>query len=165
MDPPHMNKWFLIVVEEQLSRKRKVFSANDFGIIDINTYKNNFNPLLSIYTNINFKWTRDTTIWMYLMPVSCILKMIKMVNLHHSCGSARFLTHYARPGIKPVSQCSRDTADPIAPWQELQNGKFYVMCILPQQQKKQAFDCGKNVFINTYDLWLFLCSDLHSTAE
>ena len=34
-------------------------------------------------------------------------------------GNAVYLTHWARPGIKPASQCSRDTADAIAPQQEL----------------------------------------------
>ena len=42
------------------------------------------------------------------------------LNLSCSCGNARSLTHYARPTIKPVSQCSQDTANPIAPQQELQ---------------------------------------------
>ena len=40
-------------------------------------------------------------------------------DLHHTCGNARSLTHYARPGIEPVSQCSRDAADSVVPWQEL----------------------------------------------
>ena len=35
-----------------------------------------------------------------------------------SC-NARSLTHYAGPGLKPVSQHSHDTADPFAPQQEL----------------------------------------------
>ena len=34
-------------------------------------------------------------------------------DLLRSCGNS--LTHCARLGIKPVSQCFRDTADPIAP--------------------------------------------------
>ena len=29
-------------------------------------------------------------------------------NLSHSCGNTRSLTHCARPGIKPASQCSQD---------------------------------------------------------
>ena len=37
----------------------------------------------------------------------------------HSCGSAGSLTHCARPGIEPVSQCSHDAADPVRPRREL----------------------------------------------
>ena len=40
-------------------------------------------------------------------------------NLSHSCGNARSLTHCAGPGIKPVSQCSQETIDPIMPQWEL----------------------------------------------
>ena len=40
-------------------------------------------------------------------------------DLSHSCGNARTLTHCARPGIEPASQCSQDTADSIAPHWEL----------------------------------------------
>ena len=36
-----------------------------------------------------------------------------------SCGNAGSLTHCAGPGIEPSSQCSRDTANPIAPQEEL----------------------------------------------
>ena len=32
----------------------------------------------------------------------------------HSCGNAISLTHYARLGIEPASQCSQETANPIA---------------------------------------------------
>ena len=35
------------------------------------------------------------------------------------CGNSRSLTYCAGLGIKPVSQCSQDRADPIAPEQEL----------------------------------------------
>ena len=42
-------------------------------------------------------------------------------NLSHSCGNTGSLTHCIRPGIKPVSQCSQDTANPIAPPRELKN--------------------------------------------
>ena len=38
-----------------------------------------------------------------------------------SCSNTRSLTHCARLGIEPVSQCSRDPADPIVPQWELQN--------------------------------------------
>ena len=40
-------------------------------------------------------------------------------NLSHSCGSAISFTHCAGPGIKPVPQCSQDTANPVAPQQKL----------------------------------------------
>ena len=41
------------------------------------------------------------------------------------CG---ILTHCARPGVKPASQCSRDTTKPIAPqWNSL--GGFYAIII------------------------------------
>ena len=36
-----------------------------------------------------------------------------------SFGKARSLTHYAEPGIEPMSQCSQDIADPILPQSEL----------------------------------------------
>ena len=39
-------------------------------------------------------------------------------KLSHSCGSAGSLTHCVGLGIKPVSQHSQGTADPIAPKQE-----------------------------------------------
>ena len=37
----------------------------------------------------------------------------------HTCGNAGSFTHYPGPGIEPGSQCSQDTANPIAPQQEL----------------------------------------------
>ena len=46
-------------------------------------------------------------------------------DLSHSCDlscnrdNVGSLTHCARPGIKPVSQCSQDAADPVAPQREL----------------------------------------------
>ena len=40
-------------------------------------------------------------------------------DLSHSCGNAISLTHCARLGSKPASQCSQDSADPIAPKKEL----------------------------------------------
>ena len=46
-------------------------------------------------------------------------------NLSYSCDNARSSTHCAGLGIEPVSQCSRDTADLIAPQQELQNMHFF----------------------------------------
>ena len=36
-----------------------------------------------------------------------------------SCGNVRSLTHCAGPGIKPVSQCSQEAADPVATQWEL----------------------------------------------
>ena len=36
-----------------------------------------------------------------------------------SCSNARALTHCVGPGIKPLSQCSQDAADPVAPQQKL----------------------------------------------
>ena len=39
-------------------------------------------------------------------------------NLSRRCGKAGFPTHYAGPGIEPVSQRFQDAADPIAPQQE-----------------------------------------------
>ena len=43
-------------------------------------------------------------------------------DLRHSwrCGNAIPLTHCARPGIKPSSQCSRDATKPVLPQKELQ---------------------------------------------
>ena len=40
-------------------------------------------------------------------------------DLYRSCGNRGSLTHRAGLGIEPVSRCSRDTANPIAPLQEL----------------------------------------------
>ena len=40
-------------------------------------------------------------------------------DLSHSHGNAGSLTHCARLGIEPASQCSQDTADPIVPQREL----------------------------------------------
>ena len=40
-------------------------------------------------------------------------------NLSHSCSNTGSLTHCAGPGIKPVTQCSQDAADPVVPQQEL----------------------------------------------
>ena len=41
-------------------------------------------------------------------------------NLSCNCRNARSLTHCAGLGIEPASQDSQDAADPVAPWQELQ---------------------------------------------
>ena len=46
-------------------------------------------------------------------------------NLCHGCSNAGSLTLCARVRIKFVSQHSRDTADPVAPQQELQHIYFY----------------------------------------
>ena len=43
--------------------------------------------------------------------------------------NARSLTHCARPGIKSSSQRSQDTADPIAPQQELPIFLFLIICL------------------------------------
>ena len=40
-------------------------------------------------------------------------------DLHHTCSNTGSLTHGARQGIKPMSQCPRDAADPFAPQREL----------------------------------------------
>ena len=40
-------------------------------------------------------------------------------DLHHGYGDTGSATHCAGPGIKPVSQCSRDATDPVAPQREL----------------------------------------------
>ena len=53
-----------------------------------------------------------------------------------NCGNAGSLTHWAGPGMDPVSQHSRDAADPTVPQQELQDGlpfswgtlKYEVVC-------------------------------------
>ena len=47
-------------------------------------------------------------------------------NLHHSCGNARFLPHCAKPGIKPVSQHSRDATNPTVTQKELLNFLFKI---------------------------------------
>ena len=38
---------------------------------------------------------------------------------HSSCGNNGALTHWAGPGIELTFQCSRDTADPLAPQGEI----------------------------------------------
>ena len=57
----------------------------------------------------------------------------------HSCGNARSLNHCTRLGIKPVSQCSRDTDSPNAQQQEL-----LFVCVLmatpTAQESSQARD-------------------------
>ena len=45
-------------------------------------------------------------------------------DLHHSCGNSGSLTHCARLGIKPASQCGRDAADAAALQQELHCSLF-----------------------------------------
>ena len=42
-------------------------------------------------------------------------------GLCHSCSNSRSLAHYARLGIKHVSQCCRNAANPVVPQQELWN--------------------------------------------
>ena len=47
-------------------------------------------------------------------------------NLCHSCGNARSTgVHCARSGIKPMSQCSRDVADPVVSQCELLKTLFF----------------------------------------
>ena len=41
-------------------------------------------------------------------------------DLSHSWGNTGSLTHCAGPSIEPVSQCSQDANDPVAPLRELQ---------------------------------------------
>ena len=43
-------------------------------------------------------------------------------NLSQSLGNARPPTHWARPGTEPESQRSQDTANSVAPQQELLEG-------------------------------------------
>ena len=45
-------------------------------------------------------------------------------DLNHSCGNAGSLTHCARLGIKPESQCSQNANDPTVPQEELQQQEF-----------------------------------------
>ena len=53
-------------------------------------------------------------------------------NLRHSCSNAGSLTHCAGLGIEPASQGSQDTADPIAPQQELPRAGFKLMIVCLQ---------------------------------
>ena len=46
-------------------------------------------------------------------------------KLSHSYGNTGSLTHWAGLGIEPVSQCSQDVADPIAPQRELLKNIFH----------------------------------------
>ena len=75
-------------------------------------------------------------------------------KLHHSCGNTGVLTHCAGPGIKPVSQCSRDAVDPIAPqWEFLNLRKFpSISSMLSQMLYRE-----KNVEI-MYDIYLCFLS-------
>ena len=41
-------------------------------------------------------------------------------DLSHNCSNTWSLTHCAGPGVEPVSHCSRDITNPIAPQWELQ---------------------------------------------
>ena len=52
-------------------------------------------------------------------------------NPSHSCGNAGSLIHCTGLGIKPASQCSRDTPDPVAPQQELQYSGFWEWIVKP----------------------------------
>ena len=47
-------------------------------------------------------------------------------NLNISCGNTGSLTHCARPGIEPVSQCSQDAGHPAASQRELPTNHFEV---------------------------------------
>ena len=47
-------------------------------------------------------------------------------DLSCSCSNTRSLTHCARLGMEPVSQCFQDATDRIAPQQELQFFPFYL---------------------------------------
>ena len=54
-------------------------------------------------------------------------------DLNHGCclsrsgGNARSLTHFAGPGIKPASQSSQDTVDPVVLHRELHFFFFFLM--------------------------------------
>ena len=65
-------------------------------------------------------------------------------DLSHSWGNARSLTLCARPGIEPVSQCSQDTADPIAPQRELLwAGLYSFTCVSVLGRRTIAGDVWK----------------------
>lgn len=51
------------------------------------------------------------------------------LNLSHSRGHLGPLIHCAGPGIEPVFWCYRDTANPIAPLQELLSSFFFLNLI------------------------------------
>uniref|UniRef100_A0A8C3VK36 Uncharacterized protein n=1 Tax=Catagonus wagneri TaxID=51154 RepID=A0A8C3VK36_9CETA len=70
--------------------KAKVSAAHVIMIIEKT-------PLIDSYSSTGLK------------PVS----LSHNLNLRRSCGNTASLTHCAGPGIKAVSQCSRDTADPF----------------------------------------------------
>ena len=55
-------------------------------------------------------------------------------NLKCSCSNAGLLTHCARPGIEPVSQCSQDTVNPIEPRREFRNAGFLTCCATRELQ-------------------------------
>ena len=73
-----------------------------------------------------------------------------VAQLHFSCGDTRSLTHCVGPGIEPVSQGSRDAADPIAPQRELPEPGVLLasdLCVsnpltklLPQQRPERRVD-------------------------
>ena len=62
----------------------------------------------------------------HMEPLSQGLDLSCSCDLCHDCGNARSPAHCAELGIKPVSQRSRDAADPIVPQQELPNEIFKI---------------------------------------
>ena len=84
-------------------------------------------------------------------------------NLLHTCSNTRSLTHYARPGIEPVSQYSRDAADPIAPLQELWCysfvNDFWHNCVLDRERTLCDFTPLKHFSVLEF-LNIFHISDI-----
>ena len=78
-------------------------------------------PLLATTRHVEFLGQRSD------LSCSC--------DLYHSCHILGSLTHCVWLGIKPASQGSRDTADPVAPQQEL----FLVVFILNMFLSSQPY--------------------------
>ena len=58
-------------------------------------------------------------------------------DLNCSYGNAGSLAHRARPGIKPVSQRSRDATDPVVPqWELLSTLLMCLKCYIQTKQNK-----------------------------
>ena len=63
-------------------------------------------------------------------------------NLCHSCGNAASLTHCAGAGVEPMSQCCRDTTNPVVPWQGFPHCFYFYVIFSLWQVRLSTYSCA-----------------------
>ena len=79
-------------------------------------------------------------------------------DLCHSCGNMGSLTHCARLGIKPASQCSQNATNPCVPQQELQDSLYSSSQDIPYSFKHHNLYANLTISHHKQGNWALRCS-------